>query len=416
MRRATMDAPLLEIEPRELRFTFEFRKQSTCSIRLINNSTDHVAFKVKTTAPKKYCVRPNVGIVPPKSTSKFMVTMQAQRTAPPDLICKDKFLLQSTVVPDDVTEEDITSSMFSREDGRHVEEIKLKVALMSPPRSPMLLPMNGTLKQEQNASEPKEQFFSGILNPELVVVKEYGPIFSQRKNVNPIKVANGEVRPATDGKIEEGSEFAKKQDVDSPKVVNDVILSPKNVELENVLQPMTKRDVEAPKLVKDVEAPKLVKDVEAPNLIKDVTQLQQQQSSLYPTIVGSIMKGVIKPENEVKVVEDDSMDTRTLKKGEHTELRSKIHVGAGDTVKDITEIKSQLNKLEAKFTEAEIKISKLKEDRRLSMQETQYLREELALLRNRNPVKQVQVGFPLLYVVMVALLGVILGYLLRSSK
>ncbi|KAI4372595.1 hypothetical protein MLD38_010807 [Melastoma candidum] len=464
MRRATMDAPLLEIEPRELRFTFEFKKQSTCSIRLINNSNDHVAFKVKTTAPKKYCVRPNIGIVPPKSTSNFMVTMQAQRTAPPDLICKDKFLLQSTVVPDDAIEDDITSSLFSQEDGRHVEETKLKVALMSPPRSPMLLPMNGTLKQAQNdASEPKEQFFSGIdfLNPERVVVKDYGPIFSQRKNVNPIKVANGEARPATDVKTEESSEFAKKQ-VDSPKLVNDMIQSPKNVVLENVSQPMTKEDIEAPKLVKDVEAPelvekddetpKLVKDVEAPKLVKDVEspllvkdvesplqvrgvespllvrgvespkltedgkQLQQQQSSLYPTVAGSIMKDVIKPENKVKVVEDDSRDTRTLRKGEDTELHSKINVGAGDVVKDIADIKSQLNKLEAKLTEAEVRISKLTEDKRLSVQETQYLREELALLRNRHLVKQVQVGFPLLYVVMVALIGVILGYLLRSSQ
>lgn len=39
------------------------------------------------------------------------VTMQAQRMAPPDMLCKDKFLIQSTVVPVGTTEDDITSDM-----------------------------------------------------------------------------------------------------------------------------------------------------------------------------------------------------------------------------------------------------------------------------------------------------------------
>lgn len=37
--------------------------------------------------------------------------MQAQRVAPPDLVCKDKFLIQSMVVPFGTAEEDITSDM-----------------------------------------------------------------------------------------------------------------------------------------------------------------------------------------------------------------------------------------------------------------------------------------------------------------
>lgn len=37
--------------------------------------------------------------------------MQAQRAAPPDMQCKDKFLIQSTVIPFGSTEEDITSDM-----------------------------------------------------------------------------------------------------------------------------------------------------------------------------------------------------------------------------------------------------------------------------------------------------------------
>lgn len=40
-----------------------------------------------------------------------VVTMQAQHVAPPDRQCKDKFLIQSTVVPFGTTEEDIASDM-----------------------------------------------------------------------------------------------------------------------------------------------------------------------------------------------------------------------------------------------------------------------------------------------------------------
>ena len=39
--------------------------------------------------------------------------MQAQREAPPDMICRDKFLIQSTVVPVGTAAEDITSATVS---------------------------------------------------------------------------------------------------------------------------------------------------------------------------------------------------------------------------------------------------------------------------------------------------------------
>lgn len=41
----------------------------------------------------------------------YAVTMQAQRVAPPETTCKDKFLIQSVVVPVGTTEEMITSTL-----------------------------------------------------------------------------------------------------------------------------------------------------------------------------------------------------------------------------------------------------------------------------------------------------------------
>ncbi|CAK9143104.1 unnamed protein product [Ilex paraguariensis] len=77
-----MNAKLLEIEPLELKFTFELKKQSSCPVRLVNKTNNYVAFKVKTTNPKKYCVRPNVGIIKPKSTCDFVVNEWGLKITP----------------------------------------------------------------------------------------------------------------------------------------------------------------------------------------------------------------------------------------------------------------------------------------------------------------------------------------------
>ncbi|KAF9687713.1 hypothetical protein SADUNF_Sadunf02G0121600 [Salix dunnii] len=140
---------LLNIHPVELKFPFELRKQSSCSMQLTNKSDEYVAFKVKTTNPKKYCVRPNTGIVMPGSTRSVtelptilvwivLVTMQAQKEAPPDMQSKDKFLLQSVVAPDGTTTKEITSEMFNKEGDKVVEEFKLRVVYIpANPPSPV---------------------------------------------------------------------------------------------------------------------------------------------------------------------------------------------------------------------------------------------------------------------------------------
>ncbi|KAL3516944.1 hypothetical protein ACH5RR_023846 [Cinchona calisaya] len=127
---------LLQIEPQELQFPFELRKQISCSMQLTNKSDNYVAFKVKTTNPKKYCVRPNTGVVMPHSTCDVLVTMQAQKEAPSDMQCKDKFLVQSVITSPGATAKDITPNMFYREEGHNVVESKLRVAYVAPPQPP----------------------------------------------------------------------------------------------------------------------------------------------------------------------------------------------------------------------------------------------------------------------------------------
>ncbi|GAV78541.1 Motile_Sperm domain-containing protein [Cephalotus follicularis] len=150
---------LLGIEPLELKFPFELKKQISCSLQLSNKTDNYVAFKVKTTNPKKYCVRPNTGIVLPRSTCDIIVTMQAQKEAPPDMQCKDKFLLQSVKVNDGATTKDINAEMFNKEAGHVVEECKLRVTYVSPPQPPSPVP-----EGSEEGSSPRGSVDNGNVN------------------------------------------------------------------------------------------------------------------------------------------------------------------------------------------------------------------------------------------------------------
>ncbi|KAL2903054.1 Vesicle-associated protein 2-1 [Bienertia sinuspersici] len=110
----------------------ELEKQSFCDLKVANNSDQNVAFKVKTTSPKRYYVRPNTGVLHPWDSCVIRVTLQAQQEFPPDMQCKDKFLLQSTVVSPNSEVDDLPQDTFNKESGRTIEECKLRVVYVSP--------------------------------------------------------------------------------------------------------------------------------------------------------------------------------------------------------------------------------------------------------------------------------------------
>lgn len=61
---------------------YEPKKNISVTLTLQNPTSDRVAFKVKTTSPKKYCVRPSNGFVEPNANKEVQVILQAQRDAP----------------------------------------------------------------------------------------------------------------------------------------------------------------------------------------------------------------------------------------------------------------------------------------------------------------------------------------------
>ncbi|PWA85363.1 major sperm protein (MSP) domain, Vesicle-associated membrane-protein-associated protein [Artemisia annua] len=175
-----MGGKLLEIDGTSIKFICEVRKQSTSSVHLSNISDDYVAFKVKTTSPKRFCVRPNSGIISPKSAYDFTVTMQGLRSAPSEVECKDKFLIQSTVVDSGLKEEDVTLELFSKSSGKYVEEKKLRVVLVSKQDSP-----TAEHKRKELGKEPSNET---SVKQENVVKKDENVVPMENKVEDPVEV------------------------------------------------------------------------------------------------------------------------------------------------------------------------------------------------------------------------------------
>lgn len=91
---------VLNLDPQyELRFKGPFTEVITSYLKLHNPTDRRVCFKVKTTAPKRYCVRPNSGIVEPKQTVGVAVMLQPFDYDPNEKN-KHKFMVQTMFAPD----------------------------------------------------------------------------------------------------------------------------------------------------------------------------------------------------------------------------------------------------------------------------------------------------------------------------
>ncbi|KAI9798328.1 MAG: phosphatidylinositol-binding protein scs2 [Piccolia ochrophora] len=92
----------VELFPPELAFRRPFTTEVSQVLRLRNAERDPVAFKVKTTAPKQYCVRPNSGRIEAGGEVEVQVLLQAMKEdPPPDAKCRDKFLVQAVAITAD---------------------------------------------------------------------------------------------------------------------------------------------------------------------------------------------------------------------------------------------------------------------------------------------------------------------------
>jgi len=83
----------------ELRFRGPFTDVVTATLKLTNPTEKKICFKVKTTAPKRYCVRPNSGVVDPQGFVEVAVMLQPFEYDPAEKN-KHKFMVQTMYAPD----------------------------------------------------------------------------------------------------------------------------------------------------------------------------------------------------------------------------------------------------------------------------------------------------------------------------
>lgn len=77
-----------------------FTEVVTSHLKITNPSNDRVCFKVKTTAPRQYCVRPNSGILEPSASQTVAgKTSIVYNYTPSSFVCKILKLIFISEVP-----------------------------------------------------------------------------------------------------------------------------------------------------------------------------------------------------------------------------------------------------------------------------------------------------------------------------
>ena len=91
---------LLKITPSDtIEFPLLLYTPLTTVLKLENVSAEFVAFKIKTTTPKGYLVRPSTGVIRPGESQDVQIILQPLTEAPK--VVNDRFLVQFVVVPND---------------------------------------------------------------------------------------------------------------------------------------------------------------------------------------------------------------------------------------------------------------------------------------------------------------------------
>eukprot|EP00357_Protocruzia_adherens_P008462 CAMPEP_0115012644 /NCGR_PEP_ID=MMETSP0216-20121206/24874_1 /TAXON_ID=223996 /ORGANISM="Protocruzia adherens, Strain Boccale" /LENGTH=272 /DNA_ID=CAMNT_0002381769 /DNA_START=26 /DNA_END=844 /DNA_ORIENTATION=+ len=124
------DCGFLRVNPaKELVFPFVKGQGSKTQLELANLCPSNVAFKVKTTAPRSYLVRPNQGILPQGESLAVQIIMQP--TSEEALgMTNDKFLLQYTTTTLATNQHEDLQSLWQSVPKDRLQSRKIKVQIV----------------------------------------------------------------------------------------------------------------------------------------------------------------------------------------------------------------------------------------------------------------------------------------------
>ncbi|KAG0669701.1 phosphatidylinositol-binding protein scs2 [Maudiozyma exigua] len=129
----------VKIAPDTLEFKTPLVAESTDYIEITNESDEAVAFKVKTTAPKLYCVRPTAGKIDAGESTKIEIIFLGLAEEPEkDSKCKDKFLVLTLPAPYDLDGKSVSElwTSLEAEFKKSMISKKIKVAYVEGPAEP----------------------------------------------------------------------------------------------------------------------------------------------------------------------------------------------------------------------------------------------------------------------------------------
>jgi hypothetical protein len=287
--------------------------------------------------------------------------MQKEKTAPPNLQIKDKFLVQTTVVPLCTADGDIVPAFFSKEAGRYIQENKMRVVLVSATELQLEQTIAGAPDANAVVQVPMAEEVLANMNEAPNVVNEVGhPLNASCPPLRETTATLGEIPSTAKGN----------------PILKDFLVPSKET-------PFTSTD--------------------------SVPSLKES-----PTASGE--SHFCSTETSVTLKESSPLEDTPAPMGLGI-LRDKGHGNSENhhlshVAEDVQDLQSKLNNLEAKLEEAETLIVKLREETRATTEQRDKLRKEMVFLRRAGPA-QIQTGFPLLFVLYMAFVGVSLGYMLH---
>ncbi|CDK27838.1 unnamed protein product [Kuraishia capsulata CBS 1993] len=124
----------MQVTPAILKFKGPHKETATEFITVTNDTDGLLAFKVKTTAPKFYCVRPNAAVLEKGEKMDVLIISQGlpeEPTAP--FKCKDKFLIEGVPVSKVVENKEVSENwakLVQLQGQGGVDSKKIRVAFL----------------------------------------------------------------------------------------------------------------------------------------------------------------------------------------------------------------------------------------------------------------------------------------------
>lgn len=138
----------------ELKFRGPFDDYVSVSLTIRNPTAKRIAFKIKTTAPKRYCVKPNSGVLDPDQTMKVNVLLQPFIYDPNEKN-KHKFMVQYMYLNDNEMQYSVNEilNMWKDVSNSRLLDLKLKCIFELTESDQQRLQQ----QQQQGGGESKQQ-------------------------------------------------------------------------------------------------------------------------------------------------------------------------------------------------------------------------------------------------------------------